>query len=194
MSEEKSEANAISVDNTTDEIVGVDYLRLQALRNIIYHNARRYCLESISRWINFCVVLTGTATAASLSQFFHIEEKFVSLILGAFTAILGASSLVFDFAVRAKNHEILAKDYFRILAEIEGTVSATEGDIAKWRKYFAEVAANEPPTMRALDAMAQNEASQSLFGDDVRILRVNWWQRALKNVLPFGGTVFNYTK
>lgn len=191
MEVQKTGENMMEEQYQSDEIVGADYLRLQALRNVIYHNARRYWLEALYRWTNFLVVLSGTATAASMGPILKLPQETVTLALGALTAILGASSLVFDFAVRAKNHEIIAKQYFALLGEIDGTVAVSAEDVAKWKKAFAEIAANEPPTMRALDAVAQNEASQAIFGDDVRLLEVTWYQRAFKNVWAFGGAVFN---
>lgn len=191
MEVQKTGGNVIEDQHHSDEITGPDYLRLQALRNVIYHNARRYWLEALSRWTNFLVVLSGTATAASMGPILKLPQETVTFSLGALTAVLGASSLVFDFAVRAKNHEIIAKQYFALLGDIDGTVAVSAEDVAKWKKSFAEIAANEPPTMRALDAVAQNEASQAIFGDEVRILEVTWWHRIFKNIWAFGGTVFD---
>ena len=184
-------SNTTAAQSASD-ISETENLRLQALRNVIYHNARRYALEGASRWINFFVILAGTATAASLGNVLCVDERVVSLVTGAITTVLGACSLIFDFAVRAKNHEILAKEYFRLLGEIDGAINPGPQEEAGWKKSFAEIAANEPPTYRALDALAMNEAAQAIFGDEMRMLKVSKTQRLFKHILSYGGTTFPY--
>lgn len=165
-------------------------LKFAALRNSIYHTKRRDRLERVSRLVNFLILLAGTAVATSFLTAFGIDEKINALVLGGATTVLAGLGLVYDFAVRAKDHEHLAKSFYELLSDILGTAHPSEEKLAEWRRRFSKVVSEEPPPLRALSALAHNEALQILDGDDAPILKVTWYERAFRNVRSYDGHIF----
>jgi len=101
-------------------------IKLDALRNAIYHSSRRRFFELLSRFLSFCVVVSGTAAVANLAV---LDPRW----LAALAAAIGALQLVFDFNGRARLHENLQRRYFELIAAIDAVVGATDQDVAKWR-------------------------------------------------------------
>lgn len=131
-----------------------DNVRFNVLRNALYHSARRRYFELFSRWFNFGVVLLGTGAVAS----FAAAAPALTGLLGFCSATLGALQLTFDPAGRANEHRTLQRDYYRLLAQIDTVIGPTAEDAARWRSEMILLTADEPPTMRAVDAKAYNDA------------------------------------
>ena len=130
-------------------------IKFDVLRNAIYHSSRRRFFELLSRFLSFCVVVSGTAAVANLAV---LDPRW----LAALAAAIGALQLVFDFNGRARLHENLQRRYFELIAVIDAVVEATDQDVAKWRADLTLIYADEPPPMRALDAIAYNKACDAL--------------------------------
>jgi hypothetical protein len=165
-------------------------VRFHVVRNIIYHSARRRALETVNRVMTFIVILLGTATASGAMKIFGAGPEVNALVLGGLVTVLASLQLVYGFAVRAKDHEILQRDYYRLLAELDRKTQPDEETIANWRGRLAEIGSAEPPVMRALDAVSHNEAAQAMYGNDVPLLKVGPLQALLKNVFSFSGAVY----
>lgn len=131
-------------------------LEFNVLRNALYHTGRRLTFDRWSRWGNFLTITLGAAAMTDVLKSFGIGEQ--QIILGAGVAAVGALQLVFDFAGRARDHQGLQRDYYSLLAEIEENPNADELKIAAWRARMTRIAGDEPPTYRALDAKAYNDA------------------------------------
>jgi hypothetical protein len=129
--------------------------KFDALRNAIYHTSRRRFFELLSRSLSFLVVMSGTAAVANLQI---LDPR----IPAAGAAAIGALQLVFDFHGRARTHELLQRKYYDLLADID-LVLAPEGEqLTRWQAALNRIYADEPPPMRALDAIAFNAACRNL--------------------------------
>lgn len=165
---------------TEDEVL----LRHNVLRNALYHQARRRWFEAWSRWLNFVVVLLGTAAAGALAASFPGGVAG----LGVATALVGAAQLAFDFSGKARDHQVLQRDYYDLLARIEAVTDAGPEALAAWRGDMIRLAAGEPPTLRAVDAKAFNDALGALeFYPEGERLIVPWWHRPFAHLLTFDG-------
>jgi hypothetical protein len=162
-----------------DKTFGVKF---DALRNAIYHASRRRFFELLNRFLSFLVVVSGTAAVASVAGW---DPRWPA----AGAAVIGALQLVFDFAGRARLHETLQRRYFELIAEIDGRLEPSEADVSKWRSDLNLIYADEPPPMRALDAIAFNKACDSLGCPDER-RSINLWQWLMQQVVPFSNTDF----
>lgn len=164
-------------------------IRFNALRNALYHSARRRGLEAWNRVFNFLVVILGTAAVSELLTSTPIDPRWI----GAAVATIGALQLVFDFGSKARDHQLLQRDYYQLLAAIEAMVEPTANDLAKWSAEMMRITADEPPTLRALDAKAYNDALDGTGAfDQSERLRIPVLHRILGGVLPFDG--YNYRK
>ena len=164
----------------------VSDLRHDVLRNALYHTARRRHLEAMGRTMNFIVIIAG---AGALADF--IPKDYITVVkstLAAVTLVTGSIQLVYDFSGQARLHEFLQRRFYEILAKIESNTSISEADIHRIRGEITVIYADEPPTLRALDAVAYNAASDSL-GGDYRV-RVSWLQSITRQYLAWGQASF----
>jgi hypothetical protein len=163
-------------------------LRFDIMRNAIYHSARSRFLDFCNRVFVFLAILFGTSAAADLGSNWHFSPAWLS----AFAAISATISLVGDFAVSSRTHAYLQRRYYEALAELERLGNVSDQDMPRLLDIRGRVTAlygEEPPPMRALDAVAYNAACDSLGEDEARVT-VHWWQSALRHVYPFNETDF----
>ena len=161
-------------------------LRFEILRNAIYHTARNQFLDGCARYINFVVIVLGTSAAAQLgSETWKLDPKW----LAAAAAFFATFQLVGGFAVSARVHAYLQRRCYELLAELEGTVSLDESKIAALRAKLIILYGEEPPPMRALDAVAYNAACDSI-GKSTERVKINGWQSLWRHIYPFNGTEF----
>jgi hypothetical protein len=128
------------------------------------------------------VVISGTAAVANLAV---LDPGWWA----ALAAVIGALQLVFDFNGRARLHETLQRRYFELIAAIDGLVDPAPESLAKWRADLNLIYADEPPPMRALDAIAHNKACDSLGCPEGR-LSVKGWQWLFQHFYSFPNTRF----
>jgi hypothetical protein len=89
--------------------------KFDALRNAIYHTARRTFFDSINRKLNFLVIIFGAGVAGKISGLLHMPE----ILLEFGVLIFATAQLTFDFGYKARTHEFLQRKYHEMLAEIE---------------------------------------------------------------------------
>ncbi|PZX19795.1 hypothetical protein LX81_00257 [Palleronia aestuarii] len=166
-----------------------DGIRFNVLRNAHYHTARRRGLERANRIFSLLIIVLGAAAVGDAAARLGVGTVWI----GAAVAFVGSLQLVFDFGRQARDHQALQRDYYRLLAEIERTIEPTAEQLAGWHGDMIAITADEPPTMRALDARAYNDTLGSLGYDDAGDRLVVPWQHiVLGHVLPFEG--YEYRK
>jgi hypothetical protein len=156
--------------------------KFDALRNAIYHVSRRNYFDQLNRALNFLVVILGASVAGKMANVVHAPES--ALEFGVL--LVATAQLTFDFSYRARTHEILQKDYYKMLAEIELDPAP---DQKRFDAKLFTIAADEPMPMRALDALAYNAALDATTSDP-EIKRCNrLWiprtHRLLRHILAF---------
>jgi len=164
-----------------------DDLEFNALRNALYHTARRQRLESYSRVLNLVIILAGTGTVIDVVQAWGLIPW-----LGIAVATIGALQLVFNFSGRASTHEVLQRRFYEVLSRIHGSVELNAPDRRAVLAELMRIYGDEPPTMRALDAVAYNEAHDALYGGTRPGSRLNIgpWQYATRHLFAYNGTEF----
>jgi hypothetical protein len=158
--------------------------RFDALRSALYHTERRKFLDLLNRIVNFSIVLLGAGAAAKWAKVVHIEEAWIEFAIVFFAT----AQLVFDFGGSARVHEFLQRRYYEVLAEIEGEKSDDEHAMRRWSAKLVTLMADEPMTMRALDAIAYNKALDAIVppAEKHRYRQVvSRWQIWLRHVLAF---------
>jgi hypothetical protein len=152
-------------------------LKFEATRNAVYHSWRKHHFDSVNRIANFLVVLLGAAAFSDLANEYIFAKA--SQIFGGLAAVVGAAQLVFDFGVRAREHDFLQRRFYELAAEISETPDLL--------KLYAE----EPTQMRALDAMAYNAVAESIGRGQYRV-KITWFQTLFSQILPFDRSKFPY--
>lgn len=165
-------------------------LRFDALRNALYHTARRMTFERWNRICNFLVIILGAAAMADAFKLYGIDIQ--KGWFGASVATIGALQLVFDFGGRARDHQSLQKEYYHLLADIEDRLDPTDEQVAVWNGRMTRILAEEPPTFRAIDAKAYNDALDSLGGyDRSNRLVIPYRHKLLGNFFTFDGAPYD---
>ncbi|NNU62455.1 hypothetical protein [Ochrobactrum soli] len=129
-------------------------VRFNVLRNALYHTAMRRHFEKWNRWFNFLVVLLGAAAIADALGRWGIPPY----VVGTAIAGIGAAQLAFNFGGNASLHQQLQRDYYNLLADMDGSLNYSDEDVAKWYSSMIRITGDEPPTMRTVDAKAYNDA------------------------------------
>ena len=160
-------------------------IRLSLLRNALYHSYRRRFLEGVVRWFNFATVLLGGAAATDFLGRYGLDQVEVGLAV----ALFGALQLVWDPGRRASEHQQFQKEYYRLLAKVPGLDLFGSDDIARFDRCIADLSADEPPTLRGLDAKAYNDALDALgdFSSEAARLHIPRLHRALAGWVQFSG-------
>lgn len=133
-------------------------LMFHALRNALYHTARRRKLERWNRWATAATIMLGAAVVAEAVEKVSID----AIWLGIATSAIGTAQLVFDFGGRARTHEILQRRYYDLIAAIRRKPEPTEGEVAEWNSVLTLIFGDEPPVDPISDALAYNAAGNAL--------------------------------
>lgn len=171
------------------EAPSVQDLEHHALRNALYHTARRQRLETWDRVLTFFVIVGGAATVIQVLD----GVPWLKVALGIAITAIGALKLVLNFGSRARDHQILQRRYYEILGDIKEGGNLSEKQRYKIMGDLARIAGDEPPTLRALDAVAYNEATDSLYGETASASRIpiTKWQDFTKHFLTHNGAPFD---
>lgn len=177
-------------NHDTEQVTGRDNLRVNVLRNALYHTARRQYFERFNRLFTFGVVLLGASAMGDALAGFGISQT----MLGAGVALLGTLQLVYDFGGKARDHMQLQREYYHLLADIEeGPATADEEILNRYYARMLRITADEPPTLRAIDCKAYNDAlaATEFYKPDQRIV-IPLWHRLTGWLFTFDG--YNYPK
>ncbi|SDF02119.1 hypothetical protein SAMN05216337_104278 [Bradyrhizobium brasilense] len=158
--------------------------KFDALRNAIYHSARKNFYDSFNRLLNFLVIVLGAGVAGKISELIEIRELWLEFAV----LIVATAQLTFDFGYKARTHEFLQRKYHEMLADLELDSSA---ELQKWKSKLQTIAADEPMPMRALDALAYNAAVDATYFDVADRAKIRLWvplsHRLLKNFIARNG-------
>jgi hypothetical protein len=168
--------------------------RFDALRNALYHTERRTFLDRLNKGLNFLVIVFGAGVVGKATEHLPIPSLWLELAV----VVVATAQLVFDFGSLARDHEFLQRRYYELLSEMESGNPDDSGDRKKWSAKLVAIAAEEPMTMRALDAVAYNKALDALWDDpDLQKQHrqnVRWYQYYFRNFLAYHDTNFHSAK
>lgn len=163
-------------------------LRFHALRNAYYHSARLRWFELQHRVLMFAIVLFGTAGVATL---FGTGG---SGVLAALTALLASADLVLDLRGKAQLHDALKRRYYMLLAKLDEEPDASAAKLRRWNARIIRITAEEPVSYRAVDALARNEAIDTLGLDEDDKEVVTSAQYRWRHWSPYQGVTFPLAK
>jgi len=146
-----------------------------------YHRKRQRFFDLLDKGTKAATVLVG----ASLMG----EAVKRNLPLAAATVSgLGLLSLVFGYGDRKQAHKELAEAFMQLQAQIDlvGPAVYTEAQLCTWEADLVRITAKEPPNLRALVTICQNEQAVALGHPGV-VHRLAWHKRMLANWISFDG-------
>lgn len=134
----------------------------------------------------FLVVALGTAGVGNFLAAAHINQ----VALAALTAILAALDLVVDLRGKAELHGRLKLQYYALLAKIERSSQPSNKQLCEWQAEFIEFTALEPNEYRAVNAIAFNDAVDSLGRDASCKEKLGFHHRLFRHIYSFRGHDF----
>ncbi len=159
--------------------------RFEALRNAIYHSARKAFYDRWNRMLSFIIIIAGAAAIGDLSETWNLLTP---SLLAAIATTAAAFQLIADFGGKSAKHGYLQRRYYELMADM--SEHPGEEHAAKWDAVLHRIYAEEPPPMRALDAVAYNAACQALHGDNAPRAKINFFQNLLRQWYSFPGSKF----
>ncbi len=139
----------------------------------LYHRKRERFFDLLDKCTKAATVLAG---ASLLSELVKDHLPFVAACISG----AGLLSLVFGYSDRKQRHRELAESFALLCAEIEeaGEKSFTEAQLDVWAARIWSINAKEPPTLRSLAIICQNEISIA-DGHPAAVVPVSWYRRAV---------------
>lgn len=126
-------------------------LRFALDKSIRYHQRRRAHYDRIHRFLMFLIIVSGSVSFASVTAPIVSPAWFAAI-----AAVVAASDLVWNFSHRARDHEMLVRD-FTELAVALNEAEVTQAAIAACVRRRMGIEAREPPTFWAVEADCYNE-------------------------------------
>lgn len=158
----------------------IDDLRFDLLRNAIYHTSRAQFFDLLTRLTNLSVIVLGASIMVSF-----VNANYLALAV----TVVGAFTLVGNFGVAARDHAYLQRRSYELMAELDSLSSPTAEEIAAIKSKLTILYGEEPPPMKALNAIAYNAACD-FVGKRSGSLKIEWYQSLLRHFIPFTGTEF----
>ncbi|SDX89710.1 hypothetical protein SAMN05444336_11291 [Albimonas donghaensis] len=152
-------------------------LNFELLRSALYHDARQSHLERLDRLAHYLTALAGSAAFATVLR----DDPTLAAVAAATAAAISMAALVFDFSGRARSHQQLRREFYRLLADMRAT---------DCQARMLSLYADEPPIKWAVNAMAHNQAARSLHGDNAQLLGIDWPARRLAHWVTFDPSRF----
>jgi hypothetical protein len=162
---------------------GIDDLRFEATVNGRYHTSRQGWYEFMHKCCMFAVVIFGTGAVAEAVG----PGARYSWIFALVSTIAGTLDLVFDFSAKAAQHARLQEKSFEVIADIEQSTDDAAIVCRRGWAAIARICAQEPKTMRVVQALAYNDTKEGTEKDTQDLIPVPTRARIFKHVWPFDG-------
>jgi hypothetical protein len=158
----------------------IDALRCDLLMNARYHSSREAYLDTLHRVLMFLIIVLGAAAVTDLigpAPWAHIAKGAAA----AFAVVFAAIDLTADLSNRARQHALMKRRYFELLADLIANKKPL--DVESLMHRFS---ADEEPVFNALLATCWNAAQEMVYGDHADAYDIPWWHKPLKNLVRFG--------
>ena len=156
----------------------------------LYHDKRERHLDGWDRLSKLISVLGGAAAfsfiriaAPTSGGASSLDWAAISAVVIAFTSGL---SLVYQYSTRARRHAELARDFKKLLGDIErvDTMVVDASQLGIWKSQLRSLESGEPASLNALVTHCHNELSVA-HGHEDHVTPLPWIQRWLMNYLDF---------
>lgn len=154
----------------------LDDVKFRIGKSMRYHQSRRAYYDQIHRMYVLGVIISGSTAFGDL---FDAPELF-----GLAAASLGALDLTLAFSHKARDHEIIHKQFADLAADIELEVEPTSGMLRSWRSRILRIESSEPPVYWALEQDCHLEVAQT-WRREPEAPPLTWFRRALMQFVRF---------
>jgi hypothetical protein len=180
----RTDAGGPGLSGPASATEAIEQITVSCLANAQYHACREAFLDSIHRWFMFLVIALGAAALMdALPHFINwlsglaIEPAAVKEMCAAGAAILAALDLTFDLSNRARNHAMMKRRYFELLADLRDGPKTPEHVKVCVERYSAD----EEPQFRVLFLICWNAAQETVYGPKRLRYNIGLFSNLFKN-------------
>jgi hypothetical protein len=174
-----SDAKTTTTDSLDDRY---EMLLFATRRMVRYHRRRERFLDRVHHVGAFLTVVGGSATVATALG----DMPRAVVWLAAFTAAASAHEIVFQTARRARLYSELARSWIAFEREVRlARPGLTEEALLKLQDQRLDIEADEPPALRVLDAICNDEMVRAMGYPDSERSNVTFWQRAFCQLVDY---------
>lgn len=153
-------------------------------RSCRYHARRRGFFDTMHKLV-MAVVLLGSSSALVF-----LDNQTLTVVAALLAALAAALDLVVGFSHRARDHEMLYRQFMALYKDLEvAPPFSSENDFHGWQRKRLEIETNEPPVYRALDVSCYNEVAISRGLSERGLLKP--YHRVFMHFLRFSGESFS---
>ena len=153
-----------------------------ARRSIRYHNRRRLFFDRFHTISTFLTALSGTATFALVLSG---AWPWVILVCACLVAVFSIIDLVVGTARAAREHNDLARRFFKLEKAVNKVSDPTSEDLITLKGRRLDIEADEPPPLKILDSMCHNELLRAMGYEESHFVKITWPQRLLSQFFDF---------
>lgn len=152
-------------------------------RSVRYHVRRRAFFETCHAAVMFCIILLSSGSLVAV--FTDVGKAEWCIYTGLALTVLGTIDLVIGFSRRAKDHEVLNKQFHSLLIEMQMEKPSVER-LQQWKRKRLNIEAEEPPIYRALDVSCHNEEVMAM-GVPKEQFKLSRCQKLFMHFLRYAG-------
>ena len=151
-------------------------------RSTRYHMRRVRFFDLWHTWTNVLGVLFGSATVVTLLG--KLGEEW-AIFAGLIITFLFTIDLLVGTARMSRLHNDLAKKFIDLEREIELVLQPEEIKLREFRGSILNIEKEEPPILRALNDICQNEMVLAIGYDKKFLIKIPLYKRLLANFISF---------
>ena len=148
--------------------------------------ARRVFLERLSRTLITVTLLTSSSAVGAVAA--KLGDTWV-LGLTAAAAATSAILVVWRLVDTARDHALMVERFYRTAQAINVEV-ADERRVLEWRNEVFRAYGDTTAVYHALNAECYNAATLAISATPHKLIRLRWWQRAIRNWWRFSPATF----
>lgn len=144
-------------------------------RSARYHNRRRRFFDNMHRLKTALSLLAGSAAMVAIMA--TTKNDNIALAASAIVTFVSTIDLVVGSTTRARLHADLARRFIDLERAITLAKDQNEADIQEWTAQRLLIEADEPPILRVLDILCQNELLLAMGYERTELYGVPWHKR-----------------
>jgi hypothetical protein len=168
--------------NTDPEFDGLNFAIEKSLQ---YHQRRRAWFERWHKFGMFLVIVLGSAAFGDVARTWPALSWATPATLGLVIAVIAAGDLVFGFSRKARDHEVLHREFTRVAIDLRAATARSEEVTRSIQARRLEIETEEPPIYWALEASCHNEVTLAWGRQHHGLVELEWYHRFFMHVFRF---------
>ena len=172
--------------NDEDRVREHHKLLFHVRRSIRYHSRRQQHYDRWHQFVLFLAVLFGSTSVVALAT--EVGQEFplwVRLLPSVLVSACAGLDLVVGSAQKARLHTDFIRQFTSLEQQLVARDGQTEDVMEQVQSTILEIEAGEPPVLKVLDTICQNELQRAMGYPACQEIKVSRWQRFFAQFFDF---------